>query len=297
MSPGPEQRGPEAARSEIDLHLHSTASDGILPPAQVVEAAKAAGLSVIALTDHDTVAGVHEAVQAGEGLGVRVIRGVELSAHEEASGREVHMLGLHVTRLDALERELTALRAKRMERARQIVERLAQVGVAIGFESVLAQSGGGAVGRPHIARAMIQAGAVADQREAFDRYLGQGRAAFVPKSPFLIGDAIRIVHDAGGLAVWAHPSHTATRERVERLVALGLDGLEVRHPSHSADVAAGLEALCDFFGLVPSGGSDWHGPVGERALGGQVVPREWLERQERLVASRLPAALAELTSG
>ena len=292
MTPGLEHPGLGAARSEIDLHLHSTASDGILPPAKVVEAAKAAGLSVIALTDHDTVAGVNEAVEAGSALGVRVIRGVELSAHENASGREVHMLGLHVTRLEALERELAALREKRMERARLIVERLTQVGVAITYESVLAQSDGGAVGRPHIARALMKAGAVGDQREAFDRYLGQGRPAFVPKSQFLIADAIRIVHEAGGLAIWAHPSQTGTRERVERLVAMGLDGLEVRHPSHSADVAASLEALCDFFGIVPSGGSDWHGPVGERTLGGQLIPREWLDRQERVVASRMPAVLA-----
>ena len=227
MSSGPDQRGAGAGRSEIDLHLHSTASDGILPPAKVVEAAKTAGLSVIALTDHDTVAGVHEAVLAGEGLGVRVIRGVELSAHEDASGREVHVLGLHVTRLDALERELTDLRQKRTERARLIVDRLSEIGVAISLDKVLEQSNGGAVGRPHIARALIQSGAVADQHEAFDRYLGQGRAAFVPKSLFLIEDAIRIIHEAGGIAIWAHPSRTAKRERVERLVAQGLDGLEV----------------------------------------------------------------------
>lgn len=289
MSSGPDQRGAGAGRSEIDLHLHSTASDGILPPAKVVEAARAAGLTVIALTDHDTVAGVHEAVLAGEGRGVRVISGVELSAHEDASGREVHVLGLHVTRLDALERALTDLRQKRTERAQLIVNRLSEIGVAMSLDKVLEQSNGGAVGRPHIARALIQSGAVADQREAFDRYLGQGRAAFVPKSLFLIEDAIRIIHEAGGIAIWAHPSRTAKRERVERLVAQGLDGLEVRHPSHSPDVAAGLEALCDFLGLVPSGGSDWHGPVGDRTLGGQIVPREWLERQDRLVASRVPA--------
>jgi hypothetical protein len=245
---------------------------------------------VIALTDHDTVSGVHEALVAGERLGVRVIRGVELSAHEDESGKEVHVLGLHVTRLDALERELTALRAKRTERARLIVDRLRGIGVQLSLEEVLLQANGGAVGRPHVARALIQSGAVVDQREAFDRYLGQGRPAFVPKSLFLIQDAIRIIHEAGGIAIWAHPSHTAKRERVARLVEHGLDGLEVRHPSHSPDVAAGLEALCDFLGLVPSGGSDWHGPVGERALGGQVVPREWLERQERLVASRVPVS-------
>ena len=290
MSAGTQQVA--AGRSEIDLHLHSTASDGILPPAKVVEAAEAAGLSVIALTDHDTVAGVSEAVAAGDTLGVRVIRGVELSAHEDASGKEVHVLGLHVSRLDALEDELKALREKRTERARLIVNRLVEIGVPITLEKVLQQSNGGAVGRPHIARALIESGAVVDQREAFDRYLGQGRAAFVPKAQFLIGDAIRMIHDAGGIAIWAHPSHTARRERVESLVAQGLDGLEVRHPSHSPDVAAGLEALCDFLGLVPSGGSDWHGPVGDRMLGGQVIPREWLERQERLVASRAHATSA-----
>ncbi|MGI9141505.1 MAG: PHP domain-containing protein [Gemmatimonadaceae bacterium] len=291
MKSGPQLDAP-AVRSEIDLHLHSTASDGILPPAQVVEAARVAGLSTIALTDHDTVAGVEEAVRAGADAGVRVIRGVELSAHEGERGREVHVLGLHVTRLDALERELSALREKRMERARLIVARLNEIGVGISLGDVLAQADGGAVGRPHIARAMIRSGAVADQREAFDRYLGQGRAAFIPKSLFLVEDAIRIIHAADGIAIWAHPSHTGTRERIEKLVAKGLDGVEVRHPSHSPDVAASLEALCDFLGLVPSGGSDWHGPVGDRMLGGQFIPREWLERQERLVASRVPASTA-----
>ena len=292
MSQSPDQGRSGAVRSEIDLHLHSTASDGILSPTKVVEAAKAAGLSIIALTDHDTVSGVGEAEMAGDALGVRVIRGVELSAHEDDSGKEVHVLGLHVTRLEALERELSALREKRTERARQIVSRLRELGVDISLESVLVQSDGGAVGRPHIARAMIQCGAVVDQREAFDRYLGQGRPAFVPKSQFLIEDAIRIIREAGGIAIWAHPAHTANRERLERLKAHGLDGIEVRHPSHSPDVAASLEALCDFLGLVPSGGSDWHGPVGERTLGGQIIPREWLERQERLVASRAPATIA-----
>lgn len=289
MTAGVDQVGQGVARSEIDLHLHSTASDGILAPAEVVAAARAVGLSIIALTDHDTVAGVEEAERAGDSLGVRVIRGVELSAHEEVSGREVHVLGLHLTRLDTLERELTELREKRTERARLIVARLNEIGVAIGLDSVLRQAAGGAVGRPHIARALIASGAVADQREAFDRFLGNGRPAFVPKARFLIQDAIRIIHDAGGLAIWAHPAHTAKRERVEQLAALGLDGLEVRHPSHSAEVSAGLEALCDFLGLVPSGGSDWHGPVGERTLGGQLIPRDWLERQEKLVASRIPA--------
>lgn len=293
MRPGSHQPAAGAALSKIDLHLHSTASDGILPPAKVVEAAKAAGLVIIALTDHDTVTGVEEAELAGKDLGVRVIRGVELSAHEDVSGREIHVLGLHVTRLEALERELTALREKRTDRARSIVDRLNHVGVTITLASVLDQAAGGAVGRPHIARALIASGAVKDQREAFDRYLGQGRPAFIPKALFLIEDATRIIHDAGGIAIWAHPSHTATRERVERLVARGLDGLEVRHPSHSADVAATLEALCDFFHLVPSGGSDWHGPVGERTLGGQVVPSEWLERQERLVANRHLAPVSE----
>lgn len=269
----------------VDLHMHSTASDGARSPEEVAAAAHAAGLAAIALTDHDTVDGVAACREAGERLGVRVITGVELSAEDD--GREVHLLGLHLARLGTIERAMAAFRETRIARARTMVERLNTLGVPVTFDQVLAQSGAGAVGRPHVARAVIDGGWAADAREVFDRYLGQGRPANVPKHRLDIGDAIRLVHDSGGLAIVAHPGPELNRVRIERLVGLGLDGLEVRHPSQNADETRRLAGLVEFFGLVPSGGSDWHGaPDGARAIGCMQVPCEVLERQEARLAGR-----------
>jgi predicted metal-dependent phosphoesterase TrpH len=268
----------------IDLHTHSTASDGTLPPAQVIEAAAACGLKALALTDHDTIGGIPAAREAGERLGIRVITGVELSAFQD--GHEVHVLALHLSQLDTLHKRLEDLRASRFSRAEQIVEKLNALGIPITLDEVLLQSNGGAVGRPHVARALIARGVVHDFRDAFMRYLGGNGSAFVPKDKLSIEDAIAIAHDAGALAIWAHPGDGGRREKLEPLVAAGLDGVEIRHPSHSGEDIKRLQALTEFFGLVPSGGSDWHGATeGPRRLGMMNVPAEWLERQDERVAS------------
>ena len=264
----------------VDLHTHSTASDGTLPPERVVEAAKRCNLAAIALTDHDSIAGVATARAAGDRLGIRVVAGCELSAFQDE--HEVHLLALHLTRIEALERRLAELRSLRYERAQEIVEKLNALGIAITFDEVLKQANGGAVGRPHVARALIARGAVADFKDAFVRYLGGSGAAFVPKARLSVEDAIEIAHEAGGLAVWAHPGEGGRRERLEPLVNAGLDGVEVKHPSHSAEDVKRLEALAEFFGLVISGGSDWHGASeGPRRLGNMNVPASWLEMQDR----------------
>jgi predicted metal-dependent phosphoesterase TrpH len=264
--------------------MHSTASDGSRSPADVVRAAKRASLVAIALTDHDTVSGLDEARTAGEEIGVRVINGVELSAVEGET--ETHLLGLHLRDTGVLERGLGALREMRERRAMQIVERLAESGVQITYDDVLSQAGGGAVGRPHVARAMIANGWAVDARDAFDRYLGAGRPAYVAKEPLRMQDAITMIHDAGGIAVLAHPGAGGTRERVEALAALGMDGVEVKHPSHSSSDTARLRGLVEALGLVPSGGSDWHGAAeGPRTIGMMQVPYEWLARQEERVAA------------
>lgn len=269
----------------VDLHMHSTASDGAVAPTGVVEAAKAAGLQAIALTDHDTLAGVTEARQAGERLGVRVIPGVELSAIER--DREVHVLGLHLSRLEELERQLAVFRAARRTRAERIVEALNRLGVPITFDAVLHEAAGGAIGRPHVARVLVANGWAMDFRDAFDRYLGANRPAFVAKHRVSVADAIALIHCAGGLALLAHPGADGNRRWVETLVKAGLDGLEVRHPGHSPDEVAQLNALVEHFGLVPSGGSDWHGaPDGARAIGCMKIPAEWLDRQEARVRER-----------
>ena len=275
----------------VDLHMHSTASDGSRAPADVVRAASKASLAAIALTDHDSVAGLAEAQTAGAELGVRIVNGVELSAVEGET--ETHLLGLHLRDTSVLERGLAELREMRNRRARQIVQRLNDVGVLLAFDDVLAQAGPGVVGRPHVARAMIAEGWATDARDAFDRYLGAGRPAFVAKEQLRMRDAIAMIHAAGGLAVLAHPGSGGTRERIEALRTLGLDGIEVKHPSHSSSDTTRLRGLCEQFGLVPSGGSDWHGAAdGPRTIGMMQVPGEWLARQDAQLAAvgRAPAA-------
>lgn len=263
----------------VDLHMHSTASDGSLPPGAVVGAAAAAGLAAIALTDHDTVAGVAEAREAGAQLGVRVVAGVELSAVD--GGAETHLLGLHLARLDTIERHLVVFRRTRRERAGRMVERLHALGIPLPLDAVLAEAGDAAIGRPHVARALVAAGHARDIRDAFDRLLGNGRPAFVPKHRLSLGEAIALVHEAGGLAVLAHPGGGATRERLDALRADGLDGVEVLHPGHSAEDIARITTLADHLDLVPSGGSDWHGAKsGPRVIGSMHVPDTWLTRQD-----------------
>ena len=275
----------------VDLHMHSTASDGAKAPGDVVRAARQAKLSAIALTDHDSVSGLAEATAVGAELGVRIVNGVELSAVE--GDAETHLLGLHLRDIRLLDQRLSDLRDMRRRRAELIVGKLNEHGVLIGISDVLGYAAGGAIGRPHVARALIANGWATDARDAFDRYLGAGRPAYVPKEPLRMSAAIAMIHEAGGLAVLAHPGGAGTRERVAALVAQGLDGLEVKHPGHSPSDTSRLRALCEQFGLVASGGSDWHGAEdGSRTIGVMQVPAEWLERQDARLATlgRAPAA-------
>lgn len=275
----------------VDLHMHSTASDGSRTPADVVRAAKAAGLVAIALTDHDSIAGLPEALLTGAELGVRIVNGVELSAVEGQA--ETHLLGLHLRDTIVLERALESLREMRQRRARQIVDKLIELGVKVTFEDVLTQAGVGAVGRPHVARALVEDGWATDVRDAFDRYLGAGRPAYVAKEQLGMPEAIAMIHAAGGLAVLAHPGGAGTRERLVALAAIGLDGVEVKHPSHSPTDTNRMRTLCEQLGLVVSGGSDWHGAAdGPRTIGMMQVPEEWLTKQDARLAAvgRAPAA-------
>ncbi|MHB1224152.1 MAG: PHP domain-containing protein [Gemmatimonadaceae bacterium] len=279
---------PGATAPHVDLHSHSTASDGAVSPTVAVQTAHRAGIAALALTDHDTIGGIAEAAAAAASVGMRLVVGAELSAHD--GDREIHLLALHLARRDVIESALLRFREQRVARAEEIVGLLQGQGVNVTFDAVLAAAAGGAVGRPHVARAMIAAGAVRDHREAFDRYLALGRPAFVDKAYLAIGDAVALVHEAGGLAVFAHPGGDGTRDRVERLRRQGLDGLEVLHPSHGAGDVSRLGALVDHFGMVRSGGSDWHGAAeGPRTLGAMRVPMAWLEAQDALLARRATA--------
>jgi len=280
-------RAPNARR--IDLHLHSTASDGVLSPTELVAAAESSGVDVIALTDHDSIGGIAEARSAGATAGVRIVAGVELSAHDDE--REVHVLGLHVERLETLGVRLADLAQARHERAREIVERLNAVGVRIEFEEVIALAGACALGRPHVARTLVAHGWAHDHRDAFDRYLLPGRPGYVAKRRLPVRDATAILHEAGGLAVLAHPSADDSLERLTAFARDGLDGLEVVHPSLGAEDRLRLRAAADHLGLVKSGGSDWHGlKDAGRRIGVEDVPVAWLDAQEARVSVWRPHA-------
>jgi 3',5'-nucleoside bisphosphate phosphatase len=278
----------------IDLHVHSTASDGSLAPADVVMRAARAGLRAIALTDHDTVAGIPEALAAGEQNGVRVVGGCEFSA--ASPWGEMHVLGYFLpAHSPPLEEFLERCRADRVRRAQEMVQHLQRLGVNLSFESVLLESAGGAVGRPHVARAIVRHGGAIDSGDAFDRFLGRGRPAFVEKTLPQFRAIAELVHGVGGLVSVAHLKERGTRGFIERLKGEGLDAVETRHPSHDPDLRARLTDIALELRLLRTGGSDWHGDpepgVTHGTIGSQAVPLEWLERLDEFRAASLTSRI------
>ena len=258
----------------IDLHLHTTASDGRCTPHELVDRAKRAGLTVMAVTDHDTVAAVHDVQSAAKACGIEAIAGIEITAIER-DGRDIHMLGYFI---DPGNSGLTAFLAKqrtqRIARVEALGLRLAQLGMPIDIGPVLLQAreqGGRSVGRPQIARAMIAAGYVADTREAFDRWLATGRPAFVPRSGAPPGEVIDIVHVAGGLASLAHPGQTDVDSRIAAYVEAGLDAIELYHPDHDAEAVERYRSIASRLKLLATGGSDFHGDADHGGEPGAVA--------------------------
>jgi 3',5'-nucleoside bisphosphate phosphatase len=246
-----------------------------------VQRAARAGLAAIGLTDHDTVAGIPAALAEGERAGIRVIGGCEFSV--AARWGEMHVLGYFLPAdSPVLESFLERCRADRLRRAQEMVHQLQRLGVQLSFESVLEQSAGGAVGRPHVARAIVRLGGARDPDDAFDRFLGRGRPAFVEKTLPSFGQVADVVHGAGGILSVAHLKERGTQETIERLKREGLDAVETRHPSHDPDLRARLTDITLRLGLLRTGGSDWHGDpepgVTHGGLGSQQVPMEWLTR-------------------
>ena len=265
----------------FDLHIHTTASDGTDSPEAVVALAAGKGFSIIAITDHDTMCGVPEAVAAGEKYGVRVIGGVEISAGGQT---EVHVLGYGVRDVERLEQTLTLMRDKRAERMAGMVEKLRALGVDVTLDEVTALSGG-SVGRTHLARVLIDKGVVRDVREAFAKYLSPGKPAYVEREKLGVQQAVRLIADCGGLPVIAHPGQNRGesywgRERFHALKAYGLRGIEVYHMAHGAAQAAAFERIARAENLLVTGGSDYHGKVKNVGIGDGM--QHWRRRGEDL---------------
>jgi predicted metal-dependent phosphoesterase TrpH len=249
----------------IDLHTHSLISDGTDTPAELVANAAAAGLSVVALTDHDTFDGLPEAMAAGERLGIEVVPGLELSCSREH--QSVHLLAYGADPADpALAEEMELVRDGRTGRLRPVLVKLAELGVPVSEEEVLAFVGSSpSVGRPHIADALVAAGHVKDRKEAFDRFLADGGPAHVARYAIDIGRGVDLVHGAGGVAVIAHPWGRGREQLLpppiltDLVTEHGLDGIEVDHQDHDAAARAGLRQLAERLGVLATGSSDYHG--------------------------------------
>ena len=265
----------------VDLHVHTTASDGVYAPGEVVRLAKEAGLAAVAVTDHDTLGGVPEAVKAGRELGMEVVPGVELTSY--VGEKEVHIIGLFVALSggdgnDEAAGRVELFRRLRRERMLRMIGKLRDIGVEVDTDEVMAESGGGSVGRPHLATVLARHGHVADFGEAFEKYIGYGEPAYVPKAAMTPEEAIRLVRELGGLPVYAHPAVSRVDERLASFREAGLEAMEVWHYKHGAADVRHYSRLAEKHGLLPSGGSDFHGPgVSPTPLGVFDIGRPVLE--------------------
>ncbi|MCU0607580.1 MAG: PHP domain-containing protein [Candidatus Edwardsbacteria bacterium] len=273
-----------AARAEhyCDLHLHTIASDGTLTPEQLVDYASSKGYRAIAVTDHDSWESIGAAQALGSRVGLEVVPGIELSTNLD--DREIHVLGYFIDHNDRVFRaKIAHFKQARIERAGRMVEKLAAMGVRVELPRVLQIAGGGSVGRPHVARALQELGYVGSVDEAFARYIGSGCPAYVGKDFLTPAESFALVHDAGGLAFFAHPGIENADELIDGFVADGLDGLEVWHSKHTAAQARHYQELATRRGLLMSGGSDYHGD----GLGGSAsrnparVPYDVVERMKQ----------------
>ena len=252
-----------------DLHLHTNFSDGTFTPEELVLQAQKAGLSCIAVTDHDTVEGCERAGAAAAGVKMEFVPGTELTAEHDDT--ELHILGYFVdTHNERLLAEIAKFQAVRQNRINEMVACINEMGLPLEVESVFALANCKSPGRPHVARAMVKAGLVRNLDEAFERFLKKGRPAWVPKSKISALGAIELVHQAGGLAVMAHPGLNRTDNIIPALVDSGLDGIECFHTKHSTAMSERYLEIADKYHLLVTGGSDCHGHSKGKPLIGTV---------------------------
>ncbi len=273
----------------IDLHTHTTASDGLLSADALVELAKHAGVTVLAVCDHDSTESVDAAIAAGVSLGVEVIPAVEINTDVETF--EVHMLGYYLDhRQGWFQQYLETMRDGRVDRAERMVGKLNSLGIALDFAQVQALAQG-AIGRPHVARALVEAGAVQSTEEAFERYIGRSGPAYVERLKVTPQEAIQVIRKANGIPVLAHPGWGIRDEMIPSLVEAGLEGLEVYYPDHAPDTVAHWLGIATQFGLLTTGGTDFHGgTLATRvAVGSQYVPPEVVERLKARYAAKQAA--------
>ena len=280
--------------SKVDLHLHSTASDGQYTPVELVKMALERGLLVISITDHESTEGVEPALEAAKGTGLEVIPGVEIST--DLPKREAHLLGYYINyHHPHLQRELRLLRRSRRERAKGMIAKLADLGMPLEWKEVVKLAGNGSIGRPHIAQAMVERGYVASTDEAFANYIGRNGPAYVERYRLAPEEATRLIRAAGGLPALAHPANVL--DLLPRLVKEGLVGLEAYYTGYSTKQMQDLAALAQKYNLIPTGGSDFHGqsvfPAAE--LGGVWVPMESAERLRELAGTSTETSLSNST--
>jgi predicted metal-dependent phosphoesterase TrpH len=268
-----------------DLHSHSNRSDGTLSPTEEMRLAASRDLTGVALTDHDTFAGLEEAAAAAADLELEFVPGIEFSA--EYDGASLHVLGYWVDPDDAaIDAELTRLTATRLRRGELIVEKLRALGFDVSIDRVREIADGGAIARPHIAQAMVEAGVVGDEKEAFERYISDEGEAYVPKHALDPVRALRLIGDAGGVCALAHPamwrgSDTVPDALIEEMAARGMVGIEVHHPDHDPDIRLKYGTIADRLGLVPLSSSDCHGDRYGRRMGQERTDAETFAELKR----------------
>ena len=241
-----------------DLHTHTTFSDGILSPEQLLDKAKSVGLHSLAITDHDTMLGYIHAVDYANSIGIQLIPGLELSCYEQ--GRDYHLLGFFTDPDNPqLNHYLTMFKHERAKRAERIVKKLNNADMSITMDDVLQKAGKASVARPHIASVMIDKSYINDLKSAFDKYLSVGKPAYEPKWNFPVELGIKIINEAGGVAVLAHPGRYLPQQVLSRFIKQGLDGIEAVHPSHSIETQQYYRSIIDQYCLLWTGGSDFHG--------------------------------------